>query len=128
MHETLEVGLVARNDRFHSDDPRWLEQVAGLGQELRRGTESVRLLRTPVPGTKGATEQLILSLGSAGAFSVAFQLVRTWLARDKHRCVEVTFTDAAGSVNTIRLSAENAGSDALAPLISAASALAQEKR
>ena len=128
MPETLEVGLVARNDRFHEDDPRWLEQIAVLVQELRRGTESIRLRRTPVPGTKGAADQLILSLGSAGAFSVALHLVRSWLARDKHRCVEVTFTDAEGRVNTIRLSAENAGPDALAPLISAASALAQDQR
>ncbi|HEY6595872.1 MAG TPA: hypothetical protein VI011_17490 [Asanoa sp.] len=126
MSETLEVRFVALNDRFDEDDPRWLEQVAGLVQDLRRGTDSVRSRRAPVAGTKGAVDQLILSLGSAGAFSIAVQMIRTWLARDKHRAVEMTFTDSEGRTRTIRVSADNAGSDALAPLISAASMLAKE--
>jgi hypothetical protein len=127
MPTTLEVGLVAINERFDDDDPRWRDQVADLVQELRRETESVQSRRTPVPGTKGTLDQLILALGSAGAFSVAVDVVRAWLARDKHRSVEMTVTDAAGQKHTVRVSAENANADALAALISAASTLTEER-
>jgi hypothetical protein len=127
MPENLDVEVVAHNGRYHNDDPRWLAQVAALIGDLRRGTESVQIRRIPVPDTKGAIDQLILSLGSAGAFSVAVQMISTWLSRDRNRSVEMTFTDSAGTVQTIRVSAENAGRDALAPLISAASALAKDK-
>ncbi|GIF41597.1 effector-associated constant component EACC1 [Actinoplanes xinjiangensis] len=128
MPQTLEIGLVARNDRYDDDDQRWLAQTAALVQDLRRDTGSVRLDRTPVPGMKGAAaDQVILALGSAGAFSVAVQLISTWLGRDRHRSVELTFTDAEGTPKTVRVSAENAGSDAMAPLIMAASELAKER-
>jgi hypothetical protein len=127
MPETLEIGLVTRNDRYDDDDPRWLTQTATLVHDLRRDTGSMRLHRTPVPGTKGAVDQLILSLGSAGAFSVAVQLIGLWLSRDRHRSVELTFTDTTGNPKTVRVSAENAGSDVLAPLIMAASELAKEQ-
>jgi hypothetical protein len=126
MAETLEIELVTRNDRYDDDDPRWLTQTATLLHDLRRDTGSMRVHRTPVPGTKGAVDQLILSLGSAGAFSLAVQLIGTWLSRDRHRSVELTFTDEAGHPKTVRVSAENAGSDALAPLIKAAAELAKE--
>ena len=39
----------------------------------------------------------------------------------------MTVTDADGRTHTVRVSAENASADALAPLISAASTLAQER-
>ena len=127
MPTTLEVGLVALNERYDDDDPRWRDQVADLVHELRRETESVQSRRAPVPGTKGTVDQLILALGSAGAFTAAVDVVRAWLARDKHRLVEMTVTDADGRTHTVRVSAENASADALAPLISAASTLAQER-
>jgi hypothetical protein len=123
----LEIGLVAHNDRYDDDDPRWHAQTAVLIHDLRAEAGSVRLHRTAVPGTKGAVDQLILSLGSAGAFSVTVQLISTWLKRDKHRSVELMFMDAAGNRRTVRASAANAGSDALAPLIMAASELAKEQ-
>ncbi|WP_433306971.1 effector-associated constant component EACC1 [Actinoplanes sp. CA-030573] len=126
MPGKLEIALVAHNDRYDDDDPRWHAQTAALVHDLRAEAGSVRLDRTPVPGTKGAADQLILSLGSAGAFSVAVQLLGTWLKRDRHRSVELTFTDAAGNRRTVRASAENAGTDSLAPLIEAASELARE--
>jgi Effector Associated Constant Component 1 len=128
MADPLEIDLVARNDRYDDEDPRWREQIGVLIGDLRRGTESVRLRRIAVPGTKGAVDQLILSLGSAGVFSVAVQVISTWLSRDRHRSVEMTFTDAAGRVQTVRVTAENAGRDALAPLISAAAKLARDQR
>ena len=44
----------------------------------------------------------------------------------KENKVEMTIIDAEGRQHTVRVSAENAGGDALAPLISAASTLARE--
>lgn len=126
MSGPLEIGLITKNDRYYEDDPRWLAQSAALVQELRRETGPVRLRRTPVPGTKGAVDQLVLSLGTAGAFSLAVQLINSWLSRDKHRSVEISFTDGEGNPRSVRVSAENAGSDALAPLIKAAAGLAKE--
>jgi hypothetical protein len=127
MAETLKIGLVARNDHYDDDDPRWFAQTAILVHDLGHDTGSLGLHRTPVPGTKGAVDQLILSLGSAGAFSVAVQVIRAWLSRDRRRSVELTFTDARGTTRTVRVSADNAGADALAPLIMAASELAKEQ-
>ena len=126
MPSTIEIGLVASSERFDDDDPRWRDQVADLVYELRRQTESVQSRRTSVPGTKGTVDQLILALGSSGAFTLAIDVVRAWLARDKHRSVEMTIIDAEGRQHTVRVSAENAGGDALATLISAASTLARE--
>lgn len=126
MPGMLEVEFAFRNERYDEDDPRWRDQVADLVRELRLGTSSVHSRRTPVPGTKGTTDQLIITLGSAGAFTATVQILRIWLARDKHRVVEVTFSGADGSPQTVRISAENAGNDAIAPLILAASNLAQK--
>jgi hypothetical protein len=128
MSDTLEVGLAAHNSRFDPDDPRWLNQVADLARQLRHESGAVRYRRTPVMGTKGTVDQMILALGSAGVFTLAVEVIRSWLGRDRNRAVEITFTDAAGNVQTVRVTAENAAKDALAPLIAAASALAKERR
>jgi hypothetical protein len=127
MADTLELGLVARNDRYDDDDPRWLAQAATLVHDLRQDAGPVRVHRTPVPGTKGAVDQLVLSLGSAGVFSLAVQMITTWLKRDRHRSVELSFTDAEGNPRTVRVSAENAGAEALGPLIQAAAELARDQ-
>ena len=128
MTGTMDVSVVARNGRYAADDHRWLDQVAGLVRELRREAGPVHVHRTPVPGTKGAVDQLILTLGSAGAFTATVEIVRLRLARDRHRSVELTVTDAAGRERVVTATAENAGADALAPLIAAVSRLAQDAR
>jgi Effector Associated Constant Component 1 len=126
MTREVEVGLAFRNERYDSDDPRWRDQVADLMQELRLAAGSVQIHRTPVPGTKGTVDQLILTLGSAGVFTTAVDVLRVWLARDRHRSVEVTVTGADGRPTTVRVDAENANSDAFAPVYAAAAKLAQE--
>ncbi|MFC4071945.1 effector-associated constant component EACC1 [Actinoplanes subglobosus] len=127
MSERIDVELVVRNGRYHEDDPRWLDQIAALVSDLRRGTGAVHTRRTPVPHTKGAVDQVILTLGSAGVFSVAVQMINTWLSRDRNRSVEITYTDTQGRVHTVRVSAENASREAFAPLVAAAEKLAQEQ-
>jgi hypothetical protein len=128
MPATVEVGLTVQNDRYDDDDPRWRDQVADLLHDLRRETGSLESRRTPVAGTKGTVDQVILALGSAGVFTLAVDILRAWLARDKHRAVEMTVTGADGRTHTVRVTAENAGADALEPLIEAAASLSREGR
>ncbi|MBU2669433.1 hypothetical protein KOI35_38565 [Actinoplanes bogorensis] len=127
MSSILEISLVAGNDRYDGDDPRWLDQVADLHAELRRETESLRPAREPVPGAKGAAEQVVLALGTAGVFHTALEVMRTWLARDKHRSLTITVTGADGAPRTVEISAENASRDAWQPIIDAAAKLARDE-
>jgi exopolyphosphatase/pppGpp-phosphohydrolase len=126
MATTVEIGLVATNERFDDEDPRWRDQVADLVDELRREAGSLHSRRTAIPGTKGALDNLILVLGSAGAFTAAVEIVRAWLARDKHRSVALTFTAPDGGTHTVHVSAENASSEAMTSFVSAASSMAAE--
>jgi hypothetical protein len=115
--ERLDVSFAARHDRFDSEDGHWRGQVAVLLDEIRTETGTLERGQMAVPGTKGGVEVLILALGSAGAFTAVVGIIRAWLERDKHRSVELTFTDADGNSRTVQASAENAGSDVFAPLL-----------
>jgi Effector Associated Constant Component 1 len=85
---TLRIG----SDRFDEDDDNWLEQEAGLVAELSREAGGLRREAVAVPGSKGLVESLILALGSAGAFKAAAQCMRAWLARDRTRRIELSWT------------------------------------
>ncbi|MBU2669430.1 hypothetical protein KOI35_38550 [Actinoplanes bogorensis] len=127
MPDTLELLLVARNDRYDDEDPRWLDQIADLTGDLRRETEALRRTREAVPGTKGMAEQLVLALGTAGAFHTTLEVVRAWLARDRHRALTITVTSADGAERTVVVSARNASRDAWQPLIDAAAKLSRDE-
>jgi hypothetical protein len=45
----------------------------------------------PAPGTRGNLDQLIISLGSAGAFTAFVELIKSWLGRDRGRKLIVKF-------------------------------------
>ncbi|MDP9241261.1 MAG: hypothetical protein M3O55_11605 [Actinomycetota bacterium] len=120
--------MIFHNDRYDEDDLRWVDQVADVVDDLRRNDAAVRSRRTPVPGTKGTIDQLILSLASAGALTSTIEILKVWLSRDKHRSVELTITGPDGVTQTVRASADKAGPDAWAPLFSAAHSLAKEPR
>lgn len=120
MAEAPELSLIVRHRRFDDDDPRWRSQVSALLDDLRKETGALERRRTPVPGTKGSAEALVLALGSAGVVNASVQIIRAWLERDRHRSVELTFTDADGNPRCVTASAENAGRDVLAPIIAAA--------
>lgn len=126
MADVREMSLKFHNSRYDEDDPRWRAQVGDLVGELRREAGPVRVDRTPVAGTKGTVDQMILTLGSAGVIDAAVALLRAWLARDKHRSVEITVTGTGRPTTSVVINAENAGADAMAPLIAAASGLARE--
>jgi len=64
---SFEVAVEPRNDHYDPDDDRWRDQVATLVAELDAQVDTVRRGR-PVEGAKGVADQLIVALGSAGAF------------------------------------------------------------
>lgn len=116
----LAVTLTAQTERYSEDDERWLTQVAELHHQLRSETGAGIRSGVPVPGTKGMVDQLILALGSAGAFTTTIEMLRVWLARDRTRTVRACWTDDAGVERCVTLSADGADSATLAPLVEAA--------
>jgi len=114
-----------RNDQYDPDDDRWLAQVAQLYQALDAQVDVIRGQR-PTPGAKGAVDQLIIALGSAGAFQAAVDCFRAWLGRDRDRRIDirwnsggvehsVTLTGEAVDVDTMRDVAKAAASQAGGP-------------
>ena len=108
----FEVAVEPRNDQFDPDDDRWRQQVATLYVELHAQVDTVRRGRT-VEGAKGTVDQLIIALGSAGAFQAVVDCFRAWLGRDRDRRIDVrwdengversvTLTGEAVDVDTIR--------------------------
>lgn len=87
----LEVTLEAHSDRFDEGDGRWRDQVADLVTSLGREVGGVRREVTPVPGSKGGAEAIVLALGSAGVFTAAVEMARSWLGRDRSRSLEITY-------------------------------------
>jgi Effector Associated Constant Component 1 len=88
----FDVVLEPRSDDYGPDDDRWRDQVSTLRGELRDRVE-VRDQGRSVPGTKGTIDELIVSLGSAGAFTAMVECVRAWLARDRNRRIDVRWDE-----------------------------------
>ncbi|HZC70460.1 MAG TPA: hypothetical protein VE442_07195 [Jatrophihabitans sp.] len=125
MADNLDISLLPHSERYEDDDDRWRDQIADLVHELRVETDAVKVSRTPVPGTKGSLDQLVLTFGSAGVFTTAVDVLKIWLARDKTRSVELTYQDRQGKEQRLSVTAEHANDDALAPVIAAVAAQIQ---
>jgi hypothetical protein len=108
----FEVAVGPRNDQYDPDDDRWRDQVATLYADLHAQVDTVRRGHT-VEGAKGTIDQVIVALGSAGAFSAAVDCLRAWLGRDRDRRIDlswdengverrITLTGEAVDVETIR--------------------------
>ena len=108
----FEVAVEARNDEYDPDDDRWRHQVADLYADLHAQVDVVQRGH-PVEGAKGTVDQLIIALGSAGAFQAVVDCFRAWLGRDRDRRIDVrwevngaersvTLTGEAVDVETIR--------------------------
>ena len=119
MAGDVTIGLVPNSARYDADDDRWRDQVADLVRELKVETDALTVARTPVPGTKGSLDSLVLALGSAGVFTTALDVLRVWLARDKTRSVDLSYTDRDGNRQRLNVTATNSGADTLAPVIAA---------
>ncbi|GLY93962.1 hypothetical protein [Actinoplanes sp. NBRC 103695] len=91
-HGTLVLSVEPRNDGYDPDDDRWRRQVSGLYSELDAVADVERTSRA-VPGTRGAVEQVIVALSSAGVFSAAVECLRSWLGRDRGRRVDIRWNE-----------------------------------
>jgi hypothetical protein len=88
----FELAIDARNDDYDPADDRWRDQVVGLYSELRADVDT-SLRARPIAGTKGSIDELIVSLGSAGAFTAAVECLRAWLGRDRSRRLDVRWNE-----------------------------------
>ena len=108
----FEVAVEPHNDQYDPDDEGWRDQVATLYADLDAQVDTERRAR-PVEGAKGAVDQLIVALGSAGVFAAVVDCSRAWLGRDRDRRIDVrwvengeersvTLTGEAVDVGTVR--------------------------
>ena len=108
----FEVAVEPHNDQYDPDDEGWRDQVATLYADLDAQVDTERRAR-PVEGAKGAVDQLIVALGSAGVFAAVVDCLRAWLGRDRDRRIDVrwvengeersvTLTGEAVDVGTVR--------------------------
>jgi hypothetical protein len=103
MAKPLELKIEPSSDRFDPLDERWLEQVDGFADELDQEVGGLERERRPVDGGKGFDlASLILSLGSAGAFTATVEVVKSWLSRDRSRSVRLSWSDT-GQVREVEL-------------------------
>lgn len=114
----LEIAVEPRSDHYDPDDDRWQDQVATLYSELGAHVETVRRGR-PVAGAKGAADQLIIALGTAGAFSAAVNCFRAWLGRDRGRRIDLRW-DEQGVARSVTLTGENVDLETMRELARAA--------
>jgi hypothetical protein len=80
------------NDRYDPDDDGWRDQVATLYADLDAQVDTARRAR-PADGTKGAADQMIIALGSAGVFATVVDCMRAWLGRDRDRRIDVRWAE-----------------------------------
>ena len=107
-----------RNDQYDPDDDRWLDQVAMLYQALDAQVDVLRSQRQ-VQGAKGAVDQLILALGSAGAIQAAVDCFRAWLARDRDRRIDVRW-NSGGAERSVTLTGEDVDAETIRDIARAA--------
>jgi hypothetical protein len=100
----FEVSVEPRNDQYDPDDDRWQNQIASLYADLNAEVGAARRSR-PVKGTKGAADQVIIALGSAGTFQAVVDCFRAWLARDRDRRIDVRW-DEGGTQRSVTLTGE----------------------
>jgi membrane-associated two-gene conflict system component 1 (EACC1) len=100
----FEVAVEPHNDQYDPDDDRWRDQVATLYEDLHAQVDTIRRGR-PVSGTKGTVDQLIIALGSAGAFHAAVDCFRAWLGRDRDRRIDIKW-DENGAERSVTLTGE----------------------
>lgn len=116
----FELAVEPYNDQYRADDDRWRDQVTTLYEEL--GTQVDVIARgQPASGAKGALDQLVIALGTAGAFGAAVDCFRAWLARDKDRRIDVRW-DEDGVQHHVTLTGEGMDAESAREIARAAAA------
>ena len=116
----LELVIEPHNDEYARDDDRWRAQVATLHRELQAQVDTVERGRL-VPGTKGTIDELIVALGSAGAFTAMVECFRALLGRDKNRRIEVRW-DEDGTERHVTFQGDAVDSETVREIAKAAAA------
>jgi hypothetical protein len=111
VERTFEVAVEPHNEQYDPDDERWRSQVATLYTDLHAEVGTV-MRGHPVEGTKGTIDQLIIALGTAGAFTAAVDCLRAWLERDRYRRVDVRWNEN-GAERSVTLSGEAMDAEAI---------------
>jgi hypothetical protein len=117
---TIDLAIETSSDKFDADSAAWSGQVAQLIASLKSEGVSLREERVATPGQRGGVAEVIMALGSAGAFTAAVTVIRAWLERDKSRKVHIKYR-AQGSGDSdvsFDLSADRMSDEALKKLIS----------
>jgi hypothetical protein len=114
----FELAIEPRSDDFRPDDDRWRDQVTGLYSELQEQVD-VAQRGTALTGTKGTLDQLVVALGSAGAFTATFECFRAWLTRDRSRRIDVRWDDN-GAEHYVTLTGDSIDVDSVREIAKAA--------
>ncbi len=104
--ESATFTLTATSDALPAGDQRWRAQVGSLLSELQRNGGEVRRETTPVEGTKGGLDQIILALGTSGAIAGAVTVFRAWLTRSADRSIKIEGVIAGKKVK-LKLTGKN---------------------
>jgi len=115
---SFEMALEPRSGDYRPDDDRWRAQVAGLVSELHRQAD-VERRSAPIEGTKGALDELVVALGSAGAFTATVECLRAWLSRDRSRRIDVRW-DENGKKRYVTLTGDAIDVDSVREIAKAA--------
>jgi hypothetical protein len=75
------------------------------------------------PGAKGAVDQLIIALGSAGAFQAVIDCFRAWLGRDRDRRIDIRW-NSGGAERSVTLTGEAVDMETIRDLVKAAASQA----
>lgn len=116
MGNQAEIVLEPTSDRFDDADERWLDHMAGLAEDLRDRVGTTFRPR-PQPGAKGVLNEIVLPLASAGAFTVAADVIKAWLSRDRTRSVRVCLS-TDGALQEFELSGASIDNDTFDQVVS----------
>ena len=122
QEQVFELSLAPQTSRYDPEDDRWRMQVTELLVGLQQEVGGVRRDSTASEGTKGGAEQLIVALGSAGAFTAAVEFVKAWLARDRTRSLQISWSGEGGVNQSVSVSGEGVDLDAMQQLAQAVAA------
>ncbi len=121
LQREFELRIEPGTSRFDPDDDRWRAQVSQLYSGLGDEVGGIRRDDVSVPGTKGEISNVILSLGSAGAFTAMAEYLRAWLGRDKSRSLDVSWT-VDGEEHSVSIRGESMDNASFQALAAAAAA------
>jgi hypothetical protein len=91
-----------------------------LYADLDDSVDTVRRDR-PVAGAKGAVDQIVIAMGSAGVFTAAVDCLRAWLGRDRDRRIDLRWTES-GVERSVTLTGEAVDTETMREVAKAAAA------